>query len=529
MSRQFLPLVLVFGLGASSALRAQSAHPNVLVSTISSPEETAIAINPKNTRELVAGANISNQYYSTNGGQTWTWRPLSSPYGVWGDPCVVADTTGAFYFFHLSNPGGSVNTSFPFVDRMQVQRAATAATPFTFRGYFGLNPPKQQDKEWVAVNRKTNALYATWTEFDAYGSLASTDSSRIVFSKSRDQGLTWTAPKRISKVGGDAVDEDNTVEGAVPAVGPNGEIYTAWAGPLGLTFNRSLDDGLTWLRSEKVIASVPGGWDFPVAGIYRANGLPITACDVSQGPNRGTIYVNWSDQRNGPSDTDVWLVKSTDGGQTWSAPRRVNNDTAGHQQFFTWMTIDQATGYLWFVFYDRRNYPANATETRTDVYGARSTDGGQTFQNFRLSQSPFVPNPGVFFGDYTNITAHNNVVRPIWTRLDNQQLSVWTALIDVTVLANKNAATLPGLSLQVYPNPAREAVQAALQLPLAAPATVRLLSLEGQLLRTVLNHELITTGQRRLTSPVADLAAGVYLLEVQVGEYSLHRKVLVAH
>src|SRR6476469_4684545 len=143
MSRQFLPLVLVFGLGASSALRAQSAHPNVLVSTISSPEETAIAINPKNTQELVAGANISNQYYSTNGGQTWAWRPLNSPYGVWGDPCVVADTTGAFYFFHLSNPGGSVNTSFPFVDRMQVQRAATAATPFSFRGYFGLNPPKQ--------------------------------------------------------------------------------------------------------------------------------------------------------------------------------------------------------------------------------------------------------------------------------------------------------------------------------------------------------------------------------------------------
>ncbi|WP_345071901.1 hypothetical protein [Hymenobacter fastidiosus] len=60
-------------------LRAQSAHPNVLVSTISSPEETSIAINPRNTRELVAGANSSNQYYSTNGGQSWTWRPLTSP------------------------------------------------------------------------------------------------------------------------------------------------------------------------------------------------------------------------------------------------------------------------------------------------------------------------------------------------------------------------------------------------------------------------------------------------------------------
>ncbi|GAA4003497.1 hypothetical protein GCM10022408_13830 [Hymenobacter fastidiosus] len=47
---------------------------------------------------------------------------------MWGDPCVVADTAGAFYFFHLSNPGSS-GSSFPFIDRMQVQRAATAATP----------------------------------------------------------------------------------------------------------------------------------------------------------------------------------------------------------------------------------------------------------------------------------------------------------------------------------------------------------------------------------------------------------------
>ncbi|GAA3943531.1 T9SS type A sorting domain-containing protein [Hymenobacter algoricola] len=517
-----LPLLLA----CAGSGQAQSTHPNVLVSTVNSPEETSIAINPKNTQELVAGANISNQYFSTNGGQTWTWRPLSSPYGVWGDPCVVADTAGVFYFFHLSNPGAP-GGSFPFIDRMQVQRAATAATPFAFRGFFGLNPPKQQDKEWVAVNRRTNALYATWTEFDTYGSLSPTDSSRILFSKSLDQGLTWSTAKRISKVGGDAIDEDNTVEGAVPAVGPNGEIYTAWAGPLGLTFNRSLDDGLTWLPSEKVITSVPGGWDYGVAGIYRANGLPITACDVSSGPHRGTIYVNWSDQRNGPSDADVWLVRSTDGGLSWSAPRRVNNDAPGHQQFFTWMTVDQATGYLWFVFYDRRSYPASATETRTDVYAARSTDGGLTFQNFRLSQSPFVPSPNVFFGDYTNITAHNNVVRPIWTRLDNRQLSVWTALIDVTVLGNKNAAKLPGLSLQVYPNPAREAVQLALQLPLAAPATVRLLSAEGRLVRTILNHEPLPTGQRQLTIPVADLAAGVYLLEAQVGDYSLHRKVTV--
>ncbi|MBK7266279.1 MAG: hypothetical protein IPI12_08095 [Ignavibacteriales bacterium] len=41
---------------------------------------------------------------------------------------------------------------------------------------------------------------------------------------------------KISDKSGDCVDEDNTVEGAVPAVGPNGEVYVSWTGPYGLLF-----------------------------------------------------------------------------------------------------------------------------------------------------------------------------------------------------------------------------------------------------------------------------------------------------
>nr|MBK9651771.1 glycosyl hydrolase [Bacteroidota bacterium] len=126
--------------------------------------------------------------------------------------------------------------------------------------------------------------------------------------------ITWSTPVRINKVAGDCIDSDNTVEGAVPAVGPNGEIYVAWAGPNGLVFNRSFDEGNTWLSSETPIDPMPG-WDYAIPGIYRANGLPVTACDVSGGAYTGTVYVNWSDQRNGASNTDVWLAKSTDSGR----------------------------------------------------------------------------------------------------------------------------------------------------------------------------------------------------------------------
>ena len=131
-----------------------------------------------------------------------------------------------------------------------------------------------------------------------------------------DQGNSWSAPIKINQISGDCIDEDNTVEGATPAIGTSGEIYVSWAGPNGIVFNRSLDQGNTWLAQEILVDPMPGGWDFDIPGLDRANGLPITKCDLSGGPNHGTIYINWSDQRNGSTDTDIWLTKSSNGGNT---------------------------------------------------------------------------------------------------------------------------------------------------------------------------------------------------------------------
>jgi hypothetical protein len=143
-------------------------------------------------------------------------------------------------------------------------------------------------------------------------------------------------------------------------------------------FDKSTDGGATFGR-DRFVAAQPGGWDFNVPGIYRCNGLPITACDVSRSPYCGNIYVAWSDQRRGVGDTDIFFIKSTDGGQTWGTIKTVNNDAAAKQQFFAWMTVDQVTGDIYLVFYDRRNTTGNAT----DVYVAKSTDGGEAFVNFK--------------------------------------------------------------------------------------------------------------------------------------------------
>ncbi|MEO6760640.1 MAG: sialidase family protein, partial [Saprospiraceae bacterium] len=334
-----------------ASVQVNGQHPNVQISDQYNPNEPSIALDPKHPNILVAGANLNNVFTSADTGNTWTRAQLISPYGVWGDPCVGIDTTGAFYFLHLSNPAEGT-----WIDRIVCQKSTTQGQVWSGGTFTGLNNEKAQDKHWLAINRQTNELFITWTEFDAYGSSSPQDSSRILFSKSSDGGATWSAPLRINKISGDCLDSDNTVEGAVPAIGPNGEVYVAWAGPQGLTFDRSLDGGSTWLANDIPVAAIPGGWDYEIAGLSRSNGLPVTACDLSTGPYHGTIYINWSDQRNGVNNTDIWLSKSTDGGQTWTPAARVNDDTGSHQQFLTWMALDQATGWLWFVFYDRRNY-----------------------------------------------------------------------------------------------------------------------------------------------------------------------------
>jgi len=391
------------------------------------PSEPSIYINHLNTNNIVAGSIINFIHFSVDGGKTWKTNRLKSSMGVWGDPCVIADEKGNFYYAHLSDPDGTNWASEKILNRIVIQKSINGGKTWSDGIGVGKNPPKQQDKEWLVANPYNNDLYITWTEFDKYNSTNPKDRSRILFSKSSNGGKTWCKPLILSQFEGNSLDDDKTVEGAVPSVGPSGQIYVAWAFNNKIYFDKSIDGGKTWLDNDIIAANQPGGWNFEVPGLNRTNGMPVTGVDLGKGKYRGNIYINFADQRNGKDNTDIFIVKSTDGGINWSAPIKVNKDKTKSHQFLTWMSVDPKTGYIYIIFYDKSRYK----DDLTDVVLAISTDGGTSFNNTTISEKPFKTNSKVFFGDYSNINVYNGVVRPIWTQQEKGTLSVWTALIDI--------------------------------------------------------------------------------------------------
>lgn len=390
------------------------------------PCEPSICIDPTDEKIIVAGSILNNVHRSTDGGKTWTSTVLKSSHGVYGDPVIAADDDGSFYYCHLGDPDKKGWASERLLESIVVQRSDDHGITWNDGAAVGANPPKDQDKEWLAADPYSDHIYMTWTEFDVYGSKDPKDKTRILFSSSSDKGNTWTKPQSISSREGNCLDDDDTVEGAVPAAGKNGHVYVAWSGFENIYFNKSTDRGKTWLPKEKAIAKQHGGWVLPIKGLKRVNGFPVTQVDHSGSKYDGRIYVLYAEQKESVSNTDIKIVYSDDEGGTWSQPVRVNKDDGKEHQFFPWLAVDQSSGILYAVYYNRKNY----SDLRNDVTMATSYDGGVTWEERVISEKPFhTPPEFVFFGDYNNISAVNGQIRPIWTRYDEGKLSIWTALI----------------------------------------------------------------------------------------------------
>lgn len=404
-----------------------------------SPEEARIAsevslgINPTNLNNLVGGSLVRGipgssdpdlSYYSFDGGQSWSHVGVPNPDDrTQGDDVVLFSRDGTAVHAFISFTGLWDDRPQRAASGIALVRSRDGGKTWTesqsiVADHINTRSP-MEDKPWLAFDRTRNSphynnLYCTWTRFDVYGSEDPQDTSQIMFARSTDGGDTFEPVIRISDEGGDCVDDDNTLEGAVPCVHPDGTVFVVWAGPRGLEIDQSSDGGITW-GDDRVIGDIVGGWSSDVDGIPRHNGMPVTGVDHSSGEFNGSLYVNWIDDRNG--DKDVFVMHSRDKGATWSEPVRVNDDRdSGRDQFFTWMAVDPFDGSINIAFYDRRE--TEGTGTRLTL--ARSIDGGATFHNMPIDFPEFTcGNPGLFFGDYIGIDALRGRVAVAFMHYEN--------------------------------------------------------------------------------------------------------------
>lgn len=385
--------------------------------------EPTITINRKNPNNIVAASILDNVYYTMDGGGTWQTVKVTSPAGVYGDPVLVSDDKGTIYSFHLSDPTGEGWKNEKSMDQILCHISKDGGKTWEEGASIGLNAPKDQDKPWTTVDTKGN-VWVAWTQFDKYNSEDENCQSNILLSSSSN-GKKWSKPIQISQTPGNCKDDDNTAEGAVPAIGADGKAFVAWSNQNKIFLDRSFNGGGLWLSNDIAVSQQPGGWDMKIAGHDRCNGLPVLMIDQSKSIYQGSLYLIWADQRNGENNTDVWFMRSTNFGDNWSSPIKLGNDKDNRHQYLPWMTIDQTTGYIYVVFYDRAGYEDN----QTDVCMAYSSDGGITFKTVKISETPFIPTDSHFFGDYNNISAHKGVIAPVWTRMDEGKTSVWTTII----------------------------------------------------------------------------------------------------
>lgn len=442
----FVGSVALMGLVAAAgcAVSAQAPQPTspphqvyrVSDALALNPVESSVAIDPGDRNRIIA---VSYQtgfvkpprttgyiYVSHDGGRTWRNERAENPLGrTQGDDVVTFASPGValhtyISFLGIRSPRPARAENGIFVTRSD-DAGVTWSQPVAAVDHDNTVLPFE-DKPWMTASG--NDVYLAWTRFDEYGIPDPHCRTHIVVSRSTDGAKTFSMPRAISDAPGNCVDSDDTVEGAVPAIGVDGRVHVVWAGPRGLEYDSSAD-GISW-GEDRVISAMPGGWDIPIPGMTRHNGMPVTMVDRGDGPRRGTIYVNWIDTRNG--DPDVFVMRSNDHGATWSAPVRVNDDAVGNGavQFLTWMAVDPSDGSVNVLFYDRRG----RVGTMSGLTLARSTDGGETFTNYPVNIPDFELTDKVTFGDYLGVDAQHGRVAGVFPHIVGGKVVLSAAVFD---------------------------------------------------------------------------------------------------
>lgn len=226
----------------------------------------------------------------------------------------------------------------------------SATNPGDLISSFG-NPLAAGDKEFIDVDPDTGRVIMSWSNFTP----SAPGGVEIVVTYSDDikpaTPPTWS-PRVV------VANDVNDGQASIPRFAGNGSpnAYVTWRRfpsfyTNNVAFSRSTDNGVTWsapveIRSEFFTMD-------QVLGNDRVNTSPGMAVDNSPGPYKGNVYVVYSNN-NLRDGSDVSFQRSTDGGISFSAPMFLNSRPGNDRpQWFPWVTVDKDTGRVWVFYYDQ--------------------------------------------------------------------------------------------------------------------------------------------------------------------------------
>jgi hypothetical protein len=424
--------------------------PDVPVTTEASTQsENSIVVDPNN-KAILLNSNNSTQYPSTGSlygadyltssdeGQTWGGSVAGAGGGNSGDPAACINLNGRYFIGFIDNANGQ---SVAYSDNQGTTWTVSKAGSGT------LFDMCDKNHLWVdnsPTSPHKGNLYDGWMK-----------SNQIQVVRSTTNGTSWTTPVSVSN----ATNAGSHNQGVNFKTGPDGEVYAVWSvydswpgDEKALGFAKSLDGGATWQPAVRALNNIRGIRTTGVTQNQRTNSFPSMAVDISNSPYRGTIYVVWTNigvpGTNTGNSSDVYLIKSTDEGVTWTAPMQINSDAtgAGKQHYFPWISCDQANGTLSIVFYDNRNVASNMAE----AWMAYSMDGGDTWEDMKVSDVSFTPTPipnlaTGYFGDYLAIDSYNGMVYPTWT--DNRSGHAMTYVSPIELITPVSAVVYESYNL----------------------------------------------------------------------------------
>ena len=262
-----------------------------------------------------------------------------------------------------------------------------------------------------------NNVYVTWIKdrgLQAQG-ISPKPLGDIYFSRTTNSGTSWSAPTTINLPANDMAN--------IPLmdVASDGTIYLTWVdynvwtvGTGQIYMRQSTDGGVTFTdwnsaNTDHAVASI----NLPPKYLSKADGLQEVITKANSGApiavdpnNPSVLYIAYAADPGVLGDeSDVFLIKSTNSGQSWGSPLRVNDDAGVTDQAFPWIDV-KPDGTIDVAWYDKRN---SANDDMWDVYIAKSVDSGASFStNYRLSDVTAAAPTNMWLGEYLGLAVDSN-------------------------------------------------------------------------------------------------------------------------